>query len=363
MAGTLLLTTAVAGCHSRTTATDDEVPAIDVAQVQVDSITIYKTYPGTLSASHVVNAVARVNGYLRSINFNGGDYVRKGQVLFTIEDQTYRDAVAQAQAQLATARSSNEYATKQYAAMKKALESDAVSQMEVLQAKNAMEESAAAISQAQAALQTARTNLSYCTVTALVDGHISSNTVDVGAYVSGEGAPFTLATIYDDIKLNATFFIEDAGLLNMLTPANSAIDYNAIPITFSEALAHDYTGDLFYTAPSIDTGTGTLKLQASVRNNYGELRDGMYAEVKLPCRQEPKAMLVKDAAISTDQLGKYLYVVNDSDKVVYTPIEVGDLYHDTLRVVTSGLKPTDRYVTKALLKVRDGMTVKPVIKN
>ena len=65
--------------------------------------------------------------------------------------------------------------------------------------------------------------------------------------------------------------------------------------------------------------------------------------------------------IGTDQLGKYVYVVNDSDKVVYTPIQTGELYHDTLRIVSSGLKPTDRYVTQALMKVRDGMTVKPVI--
>lgn len=72
-------------------------------------------------------------------------------------------------------------------------------------------------------------------------------------------------------------------------------------------------------------------------------------------------MLVRDASIGTDQLGKYLYVVNDSDKVVYTPIEVGGLYRDSMRVVTKGISPESRYITSALLKVRDGMPVKTVM--
>ncbi len=86
----------------------------------------------------------------------------------------------------------------------------------------------------------------------------------------------------------------------------------------------------------------------------------MYATVSLPYGTEPHALLVKDASIGTDQLGKYLYTVNDSDKVVYTPVEIGGLYRDSLRVITKGIAPDTRYVTSALLKVRDGMPVKPV---
>ena len=71
--------------------------------------------------------------------------------------------------------------------------------------------------------------------------------------------------------------------------------------------------------------------------------------------------MIRDASISTDQLGKYVYLVNDSDKVVYTPVTVGALVCDTMRIVEKGISPTDRYVTKAMLKVRDGMTVKPTI--
>ena len=249
--------------------------------------------------------------------------------------------------------------------MKKALESDAVSQMEVAEAKNSLEESQAAIKQAEAALRTARTNLGYCTVKAPITGHISSRTVDPGAYIGGEVSPVTLATIYDDATMLATFYIEDDSFLRMhSTTANrEGIDYTRIPLEFSEQLPHSYTGDLYYLSPAVNASTGTIELKAEVSNPYNELRDGMYVSVKLPWKTDPKAVLVKDASLSTDQLGKYLYTVNDSDKVVYTPVTVGDLYHDTLRVVTKGISAGNRYVTKAMLKGRNGMTVNPVTEN
>lgn len=356
---TIILTS----CGHKSTDTSSEIPEIEVANVVVDSLILYKTYPGTLQSTNTIDVVARVNGTVKTCNFNGGDLVTKGQVLFTIEDQTYRDAVVQARAQLATAKSTNEYAVKHYAAMTKALQSDAVSQMEVAQAKSAMEQSEASIRDAEAMLQTALTNLGYCTVTAPLTGSISSRTCDPGAYVSGEGAPVTLATIYDNSRVNAIFFIEDASFLRMFSTANNrdGIDYTRIPISFSEELPHAYTGDITYMAPTVSSSTGTLEVKADIANPYNELRNGMYASVKLPWKNDPNAILVKDASISTDQLGKYVYVVNDSNKVVYTPVKIGDLYQDTLRVITDGLKPGQRYVTKALLKVRQGMEVKPVL--
>lgn len=354
---------ATSSCHRSAKTDQSEVLPVEVAQVEVDSLTLYKTYPGTLQSTNTIDVVARVNGTLKTSNFNGGDLVQKGQVLFTIEDQVYRDAVQEARAALATAQSTYEYATKQYAAMKKALESDAVSQMEVAQAKSSMEQSEASIKQAQAQLQTALTNLGYCVVTAPVTGNISSRTADPGAYIAGAGSPFRLATVYDNSRVNAIFYIEDASFLRMFSTEKNreGIDYTKIPITFSEELPHSYTGDLTYMAPTVNTSTGTLEVKADIANPYGELRNGMYASVKLPWKTNPKAILVKDASISTDQLGKYVYVVNDSNRVVYTPIKIGDLYQDTLRVVTDGLRPGDRYVTKALLKVRQGMEVKPVM--
>ena len=114
----LLLTS----CAHKKNADIANVPEIDVAEAITDSVVIYNTYPGTLSADNTVDIVARVSGSVTSQNYKNGDKVSRGQLLFTIEDTKYRDALQQAEAQLATARSNHDYALAQYTAMKKALE-------------------------------------------------------------------------------------------------------------------------------------------------------------------------------------------------------------------------------------------------
>lgn len=352
-----------AGCVKKEKTNREMLMPIDVAEVVVDSVVIYKDFPGILKANTTVDLVGRVNGYLKSKNYTPGDIVKRGQVLFTIEDDQYRNAVDQAEAQLTTARSTHEYNTRQYEAMKKAYEKDAVSEMEVIQAKSNYEESMASIKNCEAALRTAKLNLSYCTVTAPFEGRVTSSTVSVGAYIGGEGNPVTLATIYDNSIFYAEFYIDDSSYLNL--NANrlkiDGVNYDSIPVRFTDPYPHSYYGTLDYLAPDINTGTGTMLIKVKMKNYHEELRDGMYATISLPSQSDPHAVLVKDASIGTDQLGKYVYVVNDSNKVVYTSIKIGDIVNDSMRVVNSGLKEGNRYVTKALLKVRNGEEIKPVL--
>lgn len=351
-------------CHDKSHSSETAgAEKIDVAVPEIQSITVYNTYPGTLTANKSVDVKAKVNGTLLSKNYTSGSPVKKGQSLFTIDASLYRDAMNQAEASLATAISTRDYAKEHYEAVKKALEKDAVSKMEVVQAESAYKEAEASIKNAQAALSSARTRLGYCNITAPVDGDVSDNTISVGNYVSGEGEPFTLCTIYDNSTMTVTFAIADDEFLDLLNSMNGkdSIDLNNLPLEFSDELPHKYTASLDYMAPSMKTTTGTMTLKAKIDNPYKELREGMYVKVKLPEGRIDDAILVKDASIGTDQRGKYLYVVNDSNKIVYTPIEVGDLYCDSLRVVSKGLHPGERYVTKALLKVRDGMTVSPTL--
>lgn len=362
----LIFMTAVAmimsSCHKKSSADGDAELLVAVAMPEVDTVTLTKSYPGYLQAQAVVQLVARVNGYLRTKDYASGQFVNKGQVLFTIEDTQYRDALAQAEAQLATARSTYEYNKNNYEAMKKALESDAVARISVIQAESEMKNSLAAIHNAEAAVQSARTNLGYCTVRAPFNGHVTASGPDPGAYLAGAGSPVTLATIYDDSQMGAVFNIEDTQFMRMMDHKGDGheLDYARIPVTFEDTLPHRYTAKLSYISPEIDKSTGTLLLKAELDNSYGELKDGMYANITLPYAIVPDAILVKDASISTDQAGKYVYVVNDSNKVVYTPIKTGELVRDSMRIVTSGLTPQSRYVTQALLKVRDGMEVKPI---
>lgn len=348
-----ILVTACSGHKKDQTEKDEQ--SIDVAYPEIDSVTLSTTYPGELTAISQVEVVGRVSGQLLAQNYTNGELVRKGDVLFRIEDSKYRDAVEQAKAALATATSTRDYAKSHYEAVKKALQSDAVSKMEVNQAESSLQQAEASIKNAQAALETAMTNLGYCTIVAPISGIASAASMDIGNYVNGEGAPVKMTTIYDTSVLTAHFAIGSDHEAEL--PEISTLKH--IPLIFADSVTHEYYGDMSYVAPALETSTGTLDMRCNIKNTYNELRPGMFVKIDMPYKDVPNAILVKDASISTDQLGKYLYVVNDSNIVVYTPIKVGSLYRDSLRVVTSGLNPKSKYVTKALLKVRNGMKVNP----
>lgn len=342
------------------------VPEISVASPVVKDITLTKEYPGYLSSEKTVDLVARVNGTLQTIAYAPGSRVRKGQVLFVIEPTIYQDNVEQAEAELNTTRANLEYAQNNYARMLEAVKSDAVSQIQVLQSKSNVATSQAAVSNAEAALNTARTNLGYCTVRAPFEGTVSRNQVDVGSYVGGSVQPVTLATIYKDDQLYTYFNIADNQWLAMLMQQGESQQKDTLPgqvtVNLGENGIQPYPATLDYFAPNVDLNTGTLNLRARLDNPKGLLKSGLYVSITLPYGKESQAVLVSEASIGTDQLGKYVYIVNDSDMVRYRHIEVGQLIDDTLRQVTDGLSPKERYVTKALMKVREGMRVKPISK-
>ena len=336
--------------------------AISVAKPIVKDITLTKDYPGYLTTEKTVNLVARVNGTLQSVSYGAGGRVKKGQLLFVIEPTLYNDKVAQAEAELKTAQAQLEYARNNYSRMKEAVKSDAVSQIQVLQSESSVTEGVAAVSNAEAALSTARTNLGYCYVRAPFDGTISKSTVDVGSYVGGSLQPVTLATIYKDDQMYAYFNVADNQWLEM--SMNNQQPTKELPkkimVQLGKEGTESYPATLDYLSPNVDLNTGTLMVRANFDNPQGVLKSGLYVSITLPYGEADHAILVKEASIGTDQLGKFLYAVNDSDIVHYRHIEIGQLINDTLRQVLGGLSPQQRYVTEALMKVRDGMKIKPI---
>ena len=336
--------------------------AISVAKPIVKDITLTKDYPGYLTTEKTVNLVARVHGTLQSVSYAPGGRVKKGQLLFVIEPTLYNDKVAQAEAELKTAQAQLEYARNNYSRMKEAVKSDAVSQIQVLQSESSVTEGVAAVSNAEAALSTARTNLGYCYVRAPFDGTISKSTVDVGSYVGGSLQPVTLATIYKDDQMYAYFNVADNQWLEM--SMNNQQPTKELPkkimVQLGKEGTESYPATLDYLSPNVDLNTGTLMVRANFDNPQGVLKSGLYVSITLPYGEADHAILVKEASIGTDQLGKFLYAVNDSDIVHYRHIEIGQLINDTLRQVLGGLSPQQRYVTEALMKVRDGMKIKPI---
>lgn len=366
----LFLTCAIAafifaGCKKKEKM-PEETPEVEVAKPLVDSVTVYNSYPATIISDSQADVVAKVNGQIVSRNFKPGSYVKKGQVLYVIDSKTYQASVSQSKAELASARSQLDYATKHLAALREAYKTNAVSEMEVAEAESARSQAMASVNSAQAALESQSIMLGYCSVKAPISGMITESILDVGEYVSGEASPVKLATIYNDGDLVIDFSIPEAEYA-ALTSNGSGFknpSYSVMPIEISstpdgENPISGYTASMIYEAPNVDTSSGTVKLRAKVNEASESLRAGMYAKIKLPVAISPHAILVRDASVSTDQRGSYLYTLNDSNKVVYTPVKVGDLYQDSLRLIKSGIKQDTRYVTRAMISVRNGEKVIP----
>ena len=203
-------------CREKPSAVSEEAPLITVAYPQQRSGTLYKEYPGYISAWNAVDVVARVSGYLRESRPEAGTLVKQGELLYVIEPTLYENAVKQAEAGVLNARATLDYARNNYTRMKEARSSNAVSEIDLIQARSNMQIAEAALANAEAALNTAQTNLSYCYVRSPYTGHISLTAYAVGGYISGATSPARLSTVYQDSAVYAYFSIEAAQYLTIV---------------------------------------------------------------------------------------------------------------------------------------------------
>lgn len=337
-----------------------EILPIEVATPIVREVTLTREYPGYLDADAAVAIVARVNGTLESSNYTAGRRVKRGDLLFVIDPTLYKNAVAQAEANLKTAKANLEYARNNYERMKLAIAGNAVSQIELIQAETNVATGEAQVSNAEAALKTARTNLDYCYVRAPHDGLMDLSIYATGSYIAGAGNPVQLGTLYKDDKMYAYFNVTDNQWLRQQYRIDAVGKEQYITFTLGEDKYFTRKAKMDYLSPDVKLSTGTLRVRAELDNSDGFLKPGSYISVVLPYENIASGILISDASIGTDQLGKFIYVVNDSNIVQYRHIETGNLVDDTLRLVTQGLLPNERYVNKAILKVRNGMKIAPV---
>lgn len=335
------------------------IPEIEVARPVEEPVTDYLVISGTIQSDSKVDVVCRVNGKILTRHFTPGQKVHKGQLLFSIESKEYRDQLSQQQENLKSAKSQYEYAKKHLEALQEAYAKDAVAKFTLLEAESSLEQAKASVRTAEAELNEAQLQLSYCSITAPTDGTISETTKDVGSYISGDGNPVVLCTIVNNDELKVVFQVEDSEYKELPEAEESL--YNNVPLNFSESVNGSYTAKLYYKSPSIDSSTGLMTIQGRVNNPSGTLRDGMYCTISLPLGYESDALLVKGASIGTDQLGKYIYTVSDNNRIVKQHITTGQTWQDSLTVVKQGVKPTDRYVVNAMMSIREGEEVKPIL--
>jgi multidrug efflux system membrane fusion protein len=355
----------LAGCNARNAYVPPPPPKVMVAQPLQKPVTLYLELTGNTAPVNSVDLVARVQGYLQSINYKDGAVVTKGTQLFGIERDTYQAQLDQAKATLASNQATLAYNESEYQRQVSLARQDFASHSTLENWKAQRDQAAATVLNATAAIEVATINLGYTQVLAPFDGVVTNHLADLGALV-GVSGPTKLATIIQTDPIWVYFTLSEPQVL-AIKESNAKVglplrttDLSNIPVEIGLQGEEGYPhkGHMDYAAPEVDTSTGTLTVRAVFNNKDQALLSGLFVRVRTPIAQQNNAMLTRDDAIGTSQEGKYVLVVGP-DKVVGRKIVKTGQREGQLRVIESGLDPGDWVVTEGIQRAFPGAKVEP----
>jgi len=339
---------------------------VDVAVPVQRPFTRYLEATGNTAAIKSVDLVARVQGFLQSINYKDGAFVKEGTSLFTIEPDTYKLKLDQAQAAESGAQASVRQSEADFKRQQELVQRQAVSQATLDTSTSARDNAQSSLLQAQVNTKIAAVNYGYTNVVAPFDGIVSAHLVSVGELV-GASSPTQLATIVALDPIWVNFNVNEQDVLRIRSEARrrgmTADDLRQLPIEvgLQTETGYPHKGRLDYAAVTLNQSTGTLPVRGVLPNSDRALLPGFFVRVRVPIDQQQNALFVPDVALGSDQAGRYVLVVNGENVVEQRKVRVGPLEGE-LRVIEEGLKADDRVVTAGLLRAIPGQKVDPQLK-
>ena len=337
-------------------------PQVSVAVPVQREVTRFLEATGNTAAVNTVNLVARVQGFLQKIEHHDGDEVKQGATLFVIEPDPYQLKLEQAQAAEAAAQATLVQTQAEYERQVELAGRQVASKAALDNALANRDSARAKLKQAQVDTAQARINLGYTAVKAPFDGIVTARQVSIGELV-GVNGPTQLATIVSTDPIYVNFNISEQDVLRIrremrqrgLTPQ----DLKKVPVKVGlqneEGFSHK--GVLDYASPTVSQATGTLAARAIFANPQRALLPGFFVRVRIPEEQQ-NALLVPDAALGSDQGGRYLLVVGNDNVVAQRKVTIGVRQGD-LRVIESGLDANDRVVIEGIVRALPGQKVDP----
>jgi len=355
--GAILLSVVLVGCdNSVAQNAAPPAPAVSAADVVVKSISQWDSFNGRIEAVESVQLRPRVSGYIDKVNYTDGQEVKKGEVLFTIDDRTYRAALEQAQASLARAKTQASLAQSEANRTDKLINTHLVSREEWEQRRSAATQAQADIRAAQAAVDTAQLNLDFTKVTAPIDGRASRALITSGNLVTAGDSASVLTTLVSQKTVYVYFDVDESTYLHYQNLARSgqgaSSNHMALPVeiglTGEDGYPHQ--GKVDFLDNQLTPSTGTIRMRALLDNAQRQFTPGLFARVRLPGSAEFNATLIDDKAVLTDQDRKYVYIVDKEGKAQRRDITPGRLAAG-LRIVQRGLNPGDKVIVDGLQKV------------
>lgn len=325
------------------------------------AVTQWDEYVGRFAPSQTVEIRPRVSGSVTAIHFRDGDYVKAGQLLFTIDQRPFLAALAEAKASTASARSALLLAQNDYSRVQRLTGDEAVSASEVDSLRSRLHAAQAALAGAQARERQRALDVEFTQVRAPISGRVSDRRVDIGNLVSaGEGTGATLLTTVN--KLDPIYFNFDASEALYLKSQRDKGAGGAVEVRLQDEADYRHKGRLDFTDNGLDPRSGTIRVRAVFDNADMFLTPGMFGNMRLANGGKVNALLVPDEAIQSDQARKTVLVVGRDDSVAAKPVELGPVV-DGLRIIRSGLTPGDRVIVSNIQAAMPGAKVatRPVV--
>ena len=327
-------------------------PVLTVAAPIARDVTLWDEYIGRFEASKAVEVRPRVSGAITAIHFTDGQIVRKGQPLFTIDPRPYRAALAEARASAASARSDLALARLELDRASRLVDIEAVSQSEIDRLRATVNAATAALAGADARIAARALDVEFTTVRAPLSGRISDRQIDAGNLVSAGDAGGTLLTTIN--ALDPIYFtFQGSEALFLKTKREGGQTGADVEVRLQDENDYRWKGRIDFTDNGLDPRSGTIRARGRFDNPEMFLTPGMFGNMRLSTGQTARALLVPAAAVQTDQARKIVYVVGKDGMVAAKPVEIGPEV-DGLRVIRSGLAPTDQIVINGYQFARPG---------
>ncbi len=337
-------------------------PDVDVTEVAQQDVPIYREWVAQLNGPVNAAITPKVQGYLLTQNYNNGFFVKKGQLLFTIDPRPFTASLDQEEAMVAQAQANVSLAQRNVERDIPLAAQNAIPQMTLDTDRSTLAANKAALTAAQAQLVQAQLNLNWTKVYSPIDGIAGIASSQVGDLV---GTSTTMTTVSRVNPIWAYFNISETDYLSNAAEIDQVIrgkQPKNLPhiVEFIQANGKTFPekGTIILVSREITSSTGTIQLAAAFPNKGASLRPGGFGRIRLDVGLLRHAMLIPQAAVIEVQSLYQVVVVGPDNKASFRPIKVGDRV-DTNWIVQEGLQPGEKVVVQGFMKVREGMTVNP----
>jgi len=365
----LMLAIFVASCGERQQhAAAPPPPTVTVSKPIKRALFDYDEYVGRFTAVNSVEVRARESGYLETIDFKDGQIVKQGDLLFTIDKRPFQNSLDQARANLEQAKSNVVYTKSDLDRGAQLVRDKTITDQVYEQRAQAYRNAVASVTANEAAVRQAGLDLEFTELRAPITGRIGDRRVSPGNLVTGgtTGNTTLLATIVSIDPIRFEFTFDESAFLRYERMAKLGHDVASrgagvkVALKLIDETDFDHDGRMDFIDNVIDPSTGTIRGRAQFANPNGLFTPGMFARIRVPASPPYEALLVPDAAVGTEQVRKFVLVVDASDTVRQRYVTLGQTTSDGLRAIKDGLGPDDSVIVAGLMRARAGQKVKPV---